>query len=121
LLHAEGVNAARATAEALNKEVVRMAVDSALAAYSAGRVTLVTVIEASRALWDARSELVMADRVLAEAWARLERAVANPQQRLVPYVEELPGRSILHAALLNAKPPERDRPASLHHRASLAA
>jgi outer membrane protein TolC len=40
----------------------------------------VTVIESSRALWEARSELVMADRVLAEAWARLERAVASPQQ-----------------------------------------
>jgi cobalt-zinc-cadmium efflux system outer membrane protein len=79
----EGVNASRATAEALRKEVVpraRMAVESALAAYSAGRVTLVTVIESSRALWEARSELVMADRVLAEAWARLERAVASTQQ-----------------------------------------
>jgi cobalt-zinc-cadmium efflux system outer membrane protein len=79
----EGVNAARASVEALRKEVVpraRMAVESALAAYSAGRITLFSVIEASRALWEARSELVMADRVLAEAWVRLERAVASSSQ-----------------------------------------
>jgi outer membrane protein TolC len=79
----EAVNAARARSDALRKEVVpraRMAVDAALAAYSAGRTTLVSVIEASRALWDARGELVMADRGLAEAWARLERAVAKGGQ-----------------------------------------
>lgn len=79
----EGVNASRIRLDALRKEVVpraRMAVDAALAAYSAGRSTLVPVIEASRALWDVRSELVMADRALAEAWARLERAVANGSQ-----------------------------------------
>jgi outer membrane protein TolC len=79
----EAVNAARAGSDALRKEVVpraHMAVDAALAAYSAGRGSLVSVIEASRALWDARSELVMADRALAQAWARLERAVAKGGQ-----------------------------------------
>jgi len=79
----EGVNASRVRSDALRKEVVpraRMAVEAALAAYSAGRSTLVPVIEASRALWDVRSELVMADRALAEAWVRLERAVANSGQ-----------------------------------------
>jgi outer membrane protein TolC len=79
----EGVNASRVRLDALRKEVVpraRMAVEAALAAYSAGRSTLVPVIESSRALWDVRSELVMADRALAEAWVRLERAVANRGQ-----------------------------------------
>ena len=79
----EGVNASRIRWDALRKEVVpraRMAVEAALAAYSAGRSTLVPVIEASRALWDVRSELVMADRALAEAWVRLERVVANRGQ-----------------------------------------
>jgi outer membrane protein TolC len=79
----EGVNASRILWDALGKEVVpraRMAVEAALAAYSAGRSTLVPVIESSRALWDVRSELVMADRALAEAWVRLERAVANRGQ-----------------------------------------
>ena len=63
----EGVNASRIRWDALRKEVVpraRMAVEAALAAYSAGRSTLVPVIESSRALWDVRSELVMADRAL---------------------------------------------------------
>ncbi len=76
----EGVNAARALADALRQEVVpraRMAVEASLAAYSAGRSTLVSVIEASRALWDTRIELLMADTGLANAWARLERASAN--------------------------------------------
>jgi len=79
----EGVNASRVRLDALRKEVVpraRMAVEAALAAYSAGRSTLVPVIEASRALWDVRGELVMADRALGEAWVRLERAVANRGQ-----------------------------------------
>jgi outer membrane protein TolC len=79
----EGVNASRIRLDAVRKEVVpraRMAVEAALAAYSAGRSTLVPVIESSRALWDVRSELVMADRALAEAWVRLERAVANRGQ-----------------------------------------
>jgi outer membrane protein, heavy metal efflux system len=79
----EGVNASRVRLDALRKEVVpraRMAVEAALAAYSAGRSTLVPVIEASRALWDVRSELVMADGALAWAWVRLERAVANRGQ-----------------------------------------
>ena len=79
----EGVNASRVRLDAVRKEVVpraRMAVEAALAAYSAGRSTLVPVIESSRTLWDVRSELVMADRALAEAWVRLERAVANRGQ-----------------------------------------
>jgi outer membrane protein TolC len=76
----EGVNAARARAEALRREVVpraRMAVEASLAAYSAGRSTLVSVIEASRTLWDTRIELLMSDTALSSAWARLERATAN--------------------------------------------
>jgi outer membrane protein TolC len=79
----EGVNASRVQLDVLRIEIVpraRMAVEAALAAYAAGRSTLVSVIEASRALWDARTELVMADRALAQAWVRLERAVAKSAQ-----------------------------------------
>ena len=54
-----------------------MAVDAALAGYAAGRGTLVSVLESSRALWDVRSEQIMADSELAQAWARLERATAE--------------------------------------------
>lgn len=76
----EGVNASRTRADALRQEIVpraRMAVEASLAAYSAGRSTLVSVIEAARTLWDTRIELLMADMALASAWARLERATAN--------------------------------------------
>lgn len=81
----EGVNAARARAGALRQEVVpraRMAVEASLAAYSAGRSTLVSVIEASRTLWDTRIELLMSDTALSSAWARLERATANEGKAL---------------------------------------
>ena len=76
----EDVNATRVRSAALREDVVpraRMAVDAALAGYSAGGGTLVSVIESSRALWDVRSEQVMADSELAQAWARLERATAE--------------------------------------------
>lgn len=76
----EGVNASRARADALRQDVVpraRMAIEASLAAYSAGRSTLVSVIEAARTLWDTRIELLMADTALAGAWARLERVTAN--------------------------------------------
>lgn len=76
----EGVNASRARADALRQDVVpraRMAIEASLAAYSAGRSTLVSVIEAARTLWDTRIELLMADTALASAWARLERVTAN--------------------------------------------
>lgn len=82
----ENVNAARVRVESLRREIVprtRMAVEAALTSYTSGRSTLVPLIEVSRALWDARSELVMAETILSTAWARLERAsggVAVPSQ-----------------------------------------
>jgi len=45
-----------------------------LAAYSAGQVPLVSVVEAAQALWMAQTDLVMARAELGIAWARLRRA-----------------------------------------------
>lgn len=83
----EGVIASLAELEVLQREVVpraTMATQSALAAYASGRGTLVTVVEAARALWDTRSELVMAETAVAVAWSRLERAVGAPGGRGTP-------------------------------------
>ena len=52
----------------------QMALDAALAAYGSGQTTLLSVLESSRMLWEARSELVMADTAANLAWARLHRA-----------------------------------------------
>ncbi len=76
----EIVNAERTRVESLRQEVVpraRMAAEASLAAYSSGRSTLVSVIESTRALWDVRTELIMANTALASSWARLNRAMAN--------------------------------------------
>lgn len=76
----EIVNAERTRVESLRQEVVpraRMAAEASLAAYSSGRSTLVSVIESTRALWDVRIELIMANTALASSWARLNRAMAN--------------------------------------------
>jgi outer membrane protein TolC len=62
---------------ALRDEVVpraEQAIAPMLAAYSAGQVPLVSVVEAAQALWTAQRELVMAHAELGVAWARLRRA-----------------------------------------------
>ena len=52
----------------------RQAIDASLAAYAAGTVPLVTVIDTAQALWSLEAELVSAEFELGLAWARLQRA-----------------------------------------------
>jgi outer membrane protein, heavy metal efflux system len=73
----ETVTAARERYRALRDDIVPRAEQATvptLAAYSAGQVPLVSVIEAAQALWSSRRDLVMARTELALAWARLRRA-----------------------------------------------
>lgn len=73
----EAVVAARERFRALRDEILPLAeqaIAPTLAAYSAGQVPLVTVVEAAQALWMARRDLVMARSELGMSWARLRRA-----------------------------------------------
>jgi cobalt-zinc-cadmium efflux system outer membrane protein len=73
----ERVVAARTQFTLLETQIVpraRSAVDASLASYRAGQGSLISVLEASRALWEARAESVMAETALGEAWAQLTRA-----------------------------------------------
>ena len=73
----ELVIAARERYVALRDDIVpraEQAVAPTLAAYSAGQVPLVSVVEAAQVLWSAQRELVMARAELGLAWARLRRA-----------------------------------------------
>jgi cobalt-zinc-cadmium efflux system outer membrane protein len=73
----ERVIAARTQVTLLETQIVpraRSAVDASLASYRAGQGSLISVLEASRALWEARAESVMAETALGEAWAQLTRA-----------------------------------------------
>jgi outer membrane protein, heavy metal efflux system len=77
------VSAARSQLVVLEDEVMpraRAANEAALATYSSGRGTLVSVIESARTLWDVQAEQVMAEATLGEAWARLSRATARVQK-----------------------------------------
>jgi outer membrane protein TolC len=76
----EEVKAARETARSLEVEILpraSMAVDSALAAYSSGQGSLVSVMDAFDALWRARADLVMASSQWGEASVSLERALGR--------------------------------------------
>jgi outer membrane protein, heavy metal efflux system len=86
MIESEAINArervisAHETYLALRDEVVpraRMALEPALAGYSAGTNILATVIDAAQAQWSAEAELVMAETDLGLAWARLERALGR--------------------------------------------
>jgi outer membrane protein, heavy metal efflux system len=55
----------------------RMAIEPAVAGYTAGRLPLVSVIEAVQALWLVQAELIAADTELGLAWARLGRAIGS--------------------------------------------
>ena len=55
----------------------RMAIDPVVAGYAAGRLPLVSVIEAVQALWSVQSDLISADAELGLAWARLGRAIGS--------------------------------------------
>jgi outer membrane protein, heavy metal efflux system len=82
------VESTRETRRSLETDIIpraQMAVNAALSAYGAGQSTLVSVVEASRALWDARSELLMAETATSLAWARLDRAAGeNAANRIAP-------------------------------------
>jgi outer membrane protein TolC len=76
----EMVSAALTQLQVLDDEVIpraHAAIDAALASYSSGQGTLVSVVETARSLWDVQAEHVMAEAVLGEAWARLERATGR--------------------------------------------
>ena len=76
----EAVVAARERHRALRDDIVpraEQAIAPTLAAYSAGQVPLVSVLEAARMLWSSRRELVMARTELGLAWARLRRATGE--------------------------------------------
>lgn len=72
--------ATRALLDALEADVLpraKSSVDAALAAYAAGQGSLVLVIDASRALWDAESDRLMAESAAGRAAIRLELAAGN--------------------------------------------
>jgi outer membrane protein, heavy metal efflux system len=74
------LQAARERQAALTNDVLpraRLAIEPAVAGYAAGRLPLVSVIEAVQALWSVQSDLIAADTELGLAWARLGRAVGS--------------------------------------------
>jgi outer membrane protein TolC len=74
------VHAARERQLALTTDVLpraRMAIEPAVAGYSAGQLPLVSVIEAVQALWLVQADLIAADTELGLAWARLGRALGS--------------------------------------------
>lgn len=79
----EDVVAARIQVNLLREDVLpraQLAMDAALGGYSSGRGSLIAVIEAARALWEAQGEQVMAESALGEAWSRLDRATGANQR-----------------------------------------
>lgn len=73
----ERVVAAGERYRALRDDIVpraEQAIAPTLAAYSAGQLPLVSVVEAAQALWDAQRDLIAARATLGIAWARLRRA-----------------------------------------------
>jgi outer membrane protein TolC len=80
---AEAVNQLRAARDrqaAITADVLpraRMAIDPAVAGYTAGQLPLVSVIEAVQALWLVQADLIAADTELSLAWARLGRALGS--------------------------------------------
>ena len=55
----------------------RMAIAPVVAGYAAGRLPLVSVIEAVQALWSVQSALITADAEVGLAWVRLGRAIGS--------------------------------------------
>ncbi|MCG3174808.1 MAG: hypothetical protein GMKNLPBB_03097 [Myxococcota bacterium] len=71
------VIAARRRVAALRDDVLpraRQSIEPSLAAYAAGTMPLVSVIDAAQALWSLEAELVSAEFELGLAWARFHRA-----------------------------------------------
>ena len=83
LVAREEVIAARIQVNLLRQDVLpraQLAIDAALGGYSSGQGSLIAVIEAARALWEAQGEQVMAESALGEAWSRLDRATGANQR-----------------------------------------
>jgi outer membrane protein TolC len=79
------VQAAAARRAALAADVVpraRLAIEPAVAGYTAGQLPLVGVIEAVQALWAVQGDLIAADTELGLAWARLGRALGSYEAML---------------------------------------
>jgi outer membrane protein TolC len=77
---ASQVQAARDRQAAITTDVLpraRMAIDPAVAGYTAGQLPLVSVIEAIQALWLVQADLITAETELGLAWARLGRAIGS--------------------------------------------
>jgi cobalt-zinc-cadmium efflux system outer membrane protein len=55
----------------------RMAIDPAIAGYTAGQLPLVSVVEAVQALWLVQADLIGAEAELGLAWSRLGRAIGS--------------------------------------------
>jgi outer membrane protein TolC len=73
----EMVAAARERYRALRDDIVpraEQAIAPTMAAYAAGQVPLVSVIEAAQVLWTSQRDLAVARAQLGTAWARLRRA-----------------------------------------------
>ena len=74
------LEAARDRHAALAADVLpraRMAIEPAVAGYTAGQLPLVSVIEAIQALWLVQADLIAADTELGLAWVRLGRAIGS--------------------------------------------
>ena len=74
------VNAARDRRISLATNVLpraRMAIDAAVAGYTAGQLPLVSVIEAVQSLWLVQADVIAAETELGLAWARLGRAIGS--------------------------------------------
>jgi outer membrane protein TolC len=77
---ASALQAARDRQIALTADVLpraRMAIDPAIAGYTAGQLPLVSVIETVQALWSVQSDVIAADSELGLAWVRLGRAIGS--------------------------------------------
>lgn len=74
------VVAAKDRYDALRTDVLpraRYAIDTALSSYAAGRVPLVSVLEALQGLWAAQMDVIEAEAALGLAWSRLGRAIGT--------------------------------------------
>jgi len=81
------LRAARQLVLALRDDVMpraRQAIAPSVAAYAAGTMPLVSVIDAARALWSVQAELVSAELNLGLAWARLQRAQGQSEAGTQP-------------------------------------
>jgi len=74
-LHASRDRQAALTTDVLPR--ARMAIDPAVAGYTAGQLPLVSVLEAVQTLWLVQADLIAADIELGLAWARLGRAIGS--------------------------------------------